>query len=173
MDFQWICGSVCTSRNLISLCFLDEEAVDLLERVVKTDQTVQTYRLIWIFTKHTEFVEITVFQKIQFAQRRIKLQDSQLNEIPQYLVRPCVKSPTVARAARDFRYQDNTGTLSPVSLERANNHDRNSWLFSLTALINITFFFLIVFSHSINKHNLFFFFFFFFFYKASFILFNW
>ena len=59
-------------------------------------------------------------------QRRIKLQDSQLNEIPQYLVRPCVKSPTVARAARDFRYQDNTGTLSPVSLERANNHDRNS-----------------------------------------------
>ena len=48
--------------------FLDEEAVDLLERVVKTDQTVQTYRLIWIFTKHTEFVEITVFQKIQFAQ---------------------------------------------------------------------------------------------------------
>ena len=68
MDFQWICGSVCTSRNLISLCFLDEEAVDLLERVVKTDQTVQTYRLIWIFTKQTEFVEITVFQKIQFAQ---------------------------------------------------------------------------------------------------------
>ena len=55
-----------------------------------------------------------------------KLQDSQLNEIPQYLVRPCVKSPTVARAARDFRYQDNTGTLSPVSLERANNDDRNS-----------------------------------------------
>ena len=104
-----------------------------------------------------------------YAQRRIKLQDSQLNEIPQYLVRPCVKSPTVARAARDFRYQDNTGTLLPVSLERANNHDRNSWLFSLTALINITFFFLIVFSHSINKHNLSFFFF----YKASFILFNW
>ena len=68
MYFQWICESVCTSRNLISLCFLDEEAVDLLERVVKTDQTVQTYRLIWIFTKHTEFVEITVFQKIQFAQ---------------------------------------------------------------------------------------------------------
>ena len=60
------------------------------------------------------------------SQRRIKLQDSQLNEVPQYLVRPCVKSPTVARAARDFRYQDNTGTLSPVSLERANNHDRNS-----------------------------------------------
>ena len=63
---------------------------------------------------------------IGHTQRRIKLQDSQLNEIPQYLVRPCVKSPTVARAARDFRYQDNTGTLSPVSLERANNHDRNS-----------------------------------------------
>ena len=57
---------------------------------------------------------------ICLSQRRIKLQDSQLNEIPQYLVRPCVKSPTVARAARDFRYQDNTGTLSPVSLERAN-----------------------------------------------------
>ena len=60
------------------------------------------------------------------GQRRIKLQDSQLNEIPQYLVRPCVKSPMVAGATRDFRYQDNTGTLSPVSLERANNHDRNS-----------------------------------------------
>ena len=71
--------------------------------------------------------------KFSLKQRRLKLQDSQLNEIPQYLVRPCVKSPTVARAARDFRYQDNTGTLSPVSLERANNHDRNSWLFSLTA----------------------------------------
>ena len=50
-------------------------------------------------------------------QRRIKLQDSQLNEIPQYLVCPCVKSPKIARAARDFRYQDNTGTLSPVSGE--------------------------------------------------------
>ena len=66
--FQWICGSVCASRNLISLCFLDEEAVDIIERVVKTDQTVLTYRLIWIFTKHTEFVEITMFQTIQFAQ---------------------------------------------------------------------------------------------------------
>ena len=58
-----------------------------------------------------------MYTNITVNQRRIKLQDSQLNEIPQYLVRPCVKSPTVARAARDFRYQDNTGMLSLVSGE--------------------------------------------------------
>ena len=58
-----------------------------------------------------------IWWTVTLKQRRIKLQDLQLNEIPQYLVCPCVKSPTVARATRDFRYQDNTGTLSPVSGE--------------------------------------------------------
>ena len=33
-------------RSLINLCFLDEEAVYLIECVVKTDQTVQMCRLI-------------------------------------------------------------------------------------------------------------------------------
>ena len=33
-------------RSLISLCYLDEEAVYLTECVVKTDQTVQMCRLI-------------------------------------------------------------------------------------------------------------------------------
>ena len=86
-------------------------------------RTVKQFRSLQI----TAHVFVSTFIYIYIYQRRIKLQDSQLNEIPQYLVRPCLKSPTVARAARDFRYQDNTGTLSPVSLERANNHDRNSW----------------------------------------------
>ena len=57
------------SRSLICLCCLDEEAVYLIERVVKTDQTIQMRRLIWIFANHTVlFVDITVFQKIQFVQ---------------------------------------------------------------------------------------------------------
>ena len=41
-------------RSLISLCYLDEEAVNLKECVAKTDKTVQMCKLIWIFTKHTD-----------------------------------------------------------------------------------------------------------------------
>ena len=38
-----------------SVCAIfDKEAVYLIERVVKTDQTVQMRRLIWIFIKHTD-----------------------------------------------------------------------------------------------------------------------
>ena len=41
-------------RSLINLCYLDEEAVYMTERVVETDQTVMMHRLIWIFIKHTD-----------------------------------------------------------------------------------------------------------------------